>query len=127
MSRLKDSYLGCMNCGGKVKMKSGGKWIQKAIKHPGSFTKQAQAAGMSVAGFRNKVLANKSAYSSTTVKRANLAKTLAKMRKGEAGMSVSEYGGKEKYASKVAMKKHEAKESKKFESKEKSMFLKKKK
>ena len=88
MSRLKDSYMGCMSCGGK-KMKSGGKWIQKAIKHPGSFTKQAQAAGMSVAGFRNKVLANKSAYSSTTVRRANLAKTLAGMRKGEEGMEVS--------------------------------------
>ena len=86
MGRLKDSYMGCMSCGGKVKMKSGGKWIQKAIKHPGSFTKQAQAAGMSVAGFRNKVLANKSAYSSTTVRRANLAKTLSGMRKGAAGM-----------------------------------------
>jgi hypothetical protein len=69
-------------------MKSGGKWIQKAIKHPGSFTKQAQSAGMSVAGFRNKVLANKSNYSSTTVRRANLAKTLSKMRKGEDGMEV---------------------------------------
>lgn len=102
MSRLKDSYLGCMNCGGKVKMKSGGKWIQKAIKHPGSFTKQAQAAGMSVAGFRNKVLANKSAYSSTTVKRANLAKTLAGMRKGEDGM-ITNRGVKDvmKYASRV--------------------------
>ena len=70
-------------------MKSGGKWIQKAVsKNPGSFTKQAQSAGMSVSGFRNKVLANKSNYSSTTVKRANLAKTLSKMRKGEEGMKV---------------------------------------
>lgn len=80
MGRLKDSYLGCMECGGK-KMKSGGKWIQSAIKKPGSFTAQAKRAGMSVPAFRNKVLANKSAYSSTTVKRANLAKTLAKMKK----------------------------------------------
>ena len=88
MSRLKDSYAGCMECGGSVKMKKGG-WIQKAVsKNPGSFTKQAQAAGMSVAGFRNKVLANKGNYSSTTVKRANLAKTLSKMRKGEDGMEV---------------------------------------
>ena len=101
MSRLKDSYMGCMSCGGK-KMKSGGKWIQKAIKHPGSFTKQAQAAGMSVAGFRNKVLANKSAYSSTTVRRANLAKTLAGMRKGEDGM-ITNKGVKNviKYSSRV--------------------------
>jgi len=127
MNRLKEAYSKCMNCGGKVKMKSGGKWIQSAIKNPGSFTKQAQAAGMSVAGFRNKVLANKSAYSSTTVKRANLAKTLSKMRKGAAGMSVSEYGGMEKYASKSAMKKHESKESKKMEAKEESKFIKRKK
>lgn len=80
MNRLKNSYSTCMSCGGK-KMKSGGKWIQSAIKKPGSFTAQAKKAGMSVPAFRNKVLANKSGYSSTTVKRANLAKTLAKMKK----------------------------------------------
>jgi hypothetical protein len=74
-----------MSCGGK-KMKSGGKWIQSAIKKPGSFTAQAKKAGMSVPAFRDKVLSNKGAYSSTTVKRANLAKTLSKMRKGEDGM-----------------------------------------
>jgi hypothetical protein len=74
-----------MECGG-TKMKKGG-WIQKAVsKNPGSFTKQAQSAGMSVSAFRNKVLANKGDYSSTTVKRANLAKTLSRMRKGEEGM-----------------------------------------
>lgn len=101
MNRLKDSYLGCMSCGGK-KMKSGGKWIQSAIKKPGSFTAQAKKAGMSVPAFRDKVLANKSAYSSTTVKRANLAKTLSKMRKGEDGM-ITRKGAKEvmKYASAV--------------------------
>lgn len=85
MNRLRKSYSTCMECGGK-KMKSGGKWIQSAIKNPGSFTKQAQSAGMSVAGFKNKVLANKEDYSSTTVKRANLANTLSKMRKGQGGM-----------------------------------------
>lgn len=37
-----------------------------------------------------------------------------------------EYGGKEKYASKAAMKKHEAKESKKMEAKEKRGATKKK-
>jgi hypothetical protein len=67
-------------------MKSGGKWIQKAIKNPGSFTKQAQSAGMSTAGFKNKVLGNKEDYSTTTVRRANLANTLSKMRKGQGGM-----------------------------------------
>lgn len=85
MNRLKNSYSTCMSCGGK-KMKSGGKWIQSAIKKPGSFTAQAKRAGMSVPAFRDKVLSNKEAYSSTTVKRANLAKTLSKMRKGEDGM-----------------------------------------
>jgi hypothetical protein len=87
MNKLKNAYKSCMTCGGKVKMKSGGKWIQKAVsKNPGSFTAQAKKAGMSVPAFRNKVLSNKGAYSSTTVKRANLAKTLSKMRKGEVGM-----------------------------------------
>lgn len=87
MNRLQNSYSTCMSCGGR-KMKSGG-WIQKAIKNPGSFTKQAQSAGMSVAGFKNKVLANKEDFSSTTVKRANLANTLSKMRKGQDGMAVN--------------------------------------
>ena len=67
-------------------MKSGGNWIQSAIKKPGSFTAQAKGAGMSVPAFRDKVLANKGDFSSTTVKRANLANTLSKMRKGEMGM-----------------------------------------
>lgn len=72
----------------EFKMKKGGKWIQKAIKKPGSFTAQAKRAGMSVPSFREKVLANKDKYSSTTVKRANLAKTLSKMRKGQMGMQM---------------------------------------
>lgn len=63
-------------------MKKGGKWIQKAVsKNPGSFTAQAKRAGMSTSSFRDKVLANKEKFSSTTVKRANLAKTLSKMKK----------------------------------------------
>lgn len=60
MNRLKKSYSGCMSCGGKVKMKSGGKSYPKAV--------------------------TKSAYSSTTAKKANLNKTLSKMRKAEDGM-----------------------------------------
>ena len=76
MNRLKNSYSGCMNCGGKIKMKSGGKSYPKAV--------------------------TKSAYSATTVKRANLAKTLAGMRKGEEGM-ITRKGVKDviKYASRV--------------------------
>jgi hypothetical protein len=80
MNRLKKAYSSCMMCGGK-KMKSGGNWIKSAIKKPGSFTTQAKKAGMSVPAFRDKVLANKEKFSSTTVKRANLAKTLSKMKK----------------------------------------------
>jgi hypothetical protein len=77
-SNLQSLYYA--KCGMK-KMESGGKWIKKAIKKPGSFTAQAKRAGMTVAGFRSKVLANKEDFSATTVKRANLAKTLSKMKK----------------------------------------------
>jgi hypothetical protein len=88
--KLKKAYSKCMSCGGM--MKKGG-WIKKAISKPGSFTKQAKAAGMSVPAFRDKVLANKDKYSSTTVKRANLAKTLSKMNKGQSGMMVPRVQG----------------------------------
>lgn len=84
-SKLKNAYSTCMECGG-TKMKKGGKWIKGAIRKPGSFTAQAKRAGMSTSSFRDKVLANKEKFSSTTVKRANLAKTLSKMRKGQDGM-----------------------------------------
>lgn len=59
-----------------------GKWIQKAIRRPGSFTKQAKAAGMSVQAYAAKVTKKGSKASATTKRRANLAKTLAKMRRG---------------------------------------------
>lgn len=77
-SKLQALYYA--KCGMK-KMGSGGKWIKGAIKKPGSFTAQAKRAGMSTSAFRNKVLANKGNFSATTVKRANLAKTLSKMKK----------------------------------------------
>ena len=67
-------------------MKMGGQWIQSAIKKPGALTKQAKAAGMSVPEFAQNVLSNKENYSGTTVKRANLAKTLSRMKKGQGGM-----------------------------------------
>lgn len=57
------------------------KWIQGAIKRPGAFTAKAKKAGMTVAQYRAKVLANPSRYSKQTVKQAQLAKTLGKMRK----------------------------------------------
>jgi hypothetical protein len=88
-NKLKNAYSTCMECGG-TKMKKGGKWIQGAIQKKGSFTAQAKRAGMSTSSFRDKVLANKEKFSSTTVKRANLAKTLSGMRKGEDGMLTDE-------------------------------------
>lgn len=62
-------------------MAEGGKWIQEATsKHPGAFSKKAKEAGMSTAEYAAKVTANPEEYDSKTVKQANLAKTLAKLR-----------------------------------------------
>lgn len=47
------------------------------------------------------------------------------MAKAGKSKKISEYGGKEKYASKAAMAKHEKKESKAMEQKEKKMAMKK--
>ena len=75
MSTREDLY----KRGGRVKA-ADGKWIQKAIKRPGAFTKKAKAANMSTAAFGKKVRGNPKDYSSRTVKQANLAKTLSKLR-----------------------------------------------
>jgi len=56
-------------------------FIKNAIKKPGSFSKQAKRAKMTVKGFETKVLNNPKNYSSTTVKRANLSRTLRKIKK----------------------------------------------
>ena len=56
------------------------KWIQKAIKHPGAFTKKAKAAGMSVSEYASAVLSGKVKASTTTKRQAALAKTLGKLR-----------------------------------------------
>jgi hypothetical protein len=61
------------------------KWIAGAIKSPGSFTRQAKAAGMSVAGFARRVLKKGSKASRRTKRRASLARTLkgfARKKKG---------------------------------------------
>lgn len=52
---------------------------------------------------------------------------MKKMQKSAGKKMMSEYGGMEKYASKSAKMKHEKKEGKKMEAKEKMMFAKKKK
>lgn len=63
-------------------MAEGGKWIQEATsKHPGAFSKKAEEAGMSTAEYTAKVTANPDKYDPKTVKQANLAKTLTKLRK----------------------------------------------
>jgi hypothetical protein len=56
-------------------------WIAGAVKHPGSFTAQAKKAGMGVQSYATKVLKKGSKASTTTKRRAALAKTLSKMHK----------------------------------------------
>jgi len=57
------------------------KWIQKAIKRPGAFTAKAKKRGMTTKEFSAKVLKNPKRYDTRTVKQAQLAKTLRKMKK----------------------------------------------
>lgn len=59
---------------------AGRNWIAGAIKHPGSFTREAKAAGMSVPAFAAKVTSNPDRYSGRTRKRASLARTLTALR-----------------------------------------------
>ena len=56
-------------------------WIQKAIRKPGAFRKQARRAGKSTMEFAREVVRNPSRYDTTTVRRARLAITLGKLRK----------------------------------------------
>lgn len=63
-------------------MAEGGKWIQEAVsEHPGAFSKKAKEAGMSTAEYAKTVTANPEKHDKRTVKQANLAKTLTKLRK----------------------------------------------
>jgi len=62
-------------------MRKSKNWIQKAIRKPGAFRKQAQRAGKSTMAFARDVVRNPSRYSTTTVRRARLAITLGKLRK----------------------------------------------
>lgn len=57
------------------------KWIQSAIKKPGSFKKAAKRNKMSVAEYAQKVLSPKSKASPTMKRRARLYRTLQKLRK----------------------------------------------
>lgn len=55
------------------------KWIQGAIKRPGSFTAKAKRRKMTVAQFRTAVLKNPGRYDKRTVQQARLAATLSKI------------------------------------------------
>jgi len=57
------------------------KWIQGAIKRPGAFRAKAKRAGMSTAAYARKVTKPGSKASTRTKRQANLAKTLAKLRR----------------------------------------------
>lgn len=58
------------------------KWIQEATsEHPGAFSKKAEKAGVSTSEYAAQVTANPDNYDERTVKQANLAKTLSKLRK----------------------------------------------
>lgn len=63
-------------------MAEGGNWIQEATsKKPGAFSKKAKEQGMSTAAYAAQVTKTPEKYDKSTVKQANLAKTLSKLRK----------------------------------------------
>ncbi len=57
------------------------KWIQKAIKHKGSFRAAAKRAGKSTSAYARQVLRKGSHASATTKRRARLAQTLSHLRR----------------------------------------------
>tara|TARA_B100001250_G_scaffold414448_1_gene452906 strand:+ start:396 stop:620 length:225 start_codon:yes stop_codon:yes gene_type:complete len=59
------------------KTKKGDDWIQDATKKPGGFTAKAKRRGITSAQLQNNVLSDPEKYDKTTVKQANLRKTLA--------------------------------------------------
>jgi len=68
--------------GGAIMAKRTSKrWIQKAIKRPGAFTKKAKAAGMTVRQYAKHVLRKGSKASTRTKRQAALALTLSKLSK----------------------------------------------
>ncbi|MEM2592662.1 MAG: hypothetical protein QXI60_08765 [Thermofilaceae archaeon] len=61
--------------------RSGGRWIQQAIKRPGALTEKARRRGMSPLQFARQVVSNPDAYDTRTVRQANLALTLSRLSK----------------------------------------------
>jgi hypothetical protein len=60
----------------KEKKKKPTKWIQDAGMKEGAFTKKAERKGITTAQLQENVLSNPDKYNETTVKQANLRKTL---------------------------------------------------
>lgn len=60
----------------KEKKKKPTKWIQDAEMKEGAFTKKAERKGITTAQLQENVLSNPDKYNETTVKQANLRKTL---------------------------------------------------
>ena len=56
-------------------------WIPSAIKRPGAFTAKAKKRGITSAQLQENVLSNPEKYDKTTVKQANLRKTLVGLNK----------------------------------------------
>ena len=57
------------------------KWIQKAVKNPGSFTAKAKKRGISSAQLQRNVEENPNKYYEKTRKQANLRETLVRLNK----------------------------------------------
>ena len=65
----------------KKKDKKKKDWIPSAIKRPGAFTAKAKKRGITSAQLQENVLSNPEKYDKTTVKQANLRKTLVGLNK----------------------------------------------
>jgi len=60
----------------KKKDKKKKDWISKAVERPGTFTAKAKKKGITSAQLQENVLSDPDEYDDTTVKQANLRKTL---------------------------------------------------
>jgi len=65
----------------KKEKKKDKKWIQKAIKRPGTFTAKAKRKGITTAQLQENVLSKPDEFDEKTVKQANLRKTLVGLHK----------------------------------------------
>lgn len=59
------------------------KWIDKAVKNPGSFTAKAKKRGITSAQLQANVESNPDKYDETTRKQAKLRETLVKLNKNK--------------------------------------------